>query len=205
MELCKATCKTGKMCSFKAKCGGYCKRHHQEETDCSICLEQTNETVSINCKHKFHKGCITEWITRGHRTCPLCRSEISLKTIISFGITIDTRIETIRMAEIFLIGRTCDDMSLLERYVHVIYYDISSVLQSEVMCRYKVIEFIRRRVKTKKGEKEAEKLKNEIEQINVWIKKTEDIIITVVNEIVENIVQLMIAYMKKLHHWDNLT
>jgi len=87
----------------------------------------------------------------------------------------------------------------------VIHYDISSVLQSEVMCRYKVIEFIRRRVKTKKGEKEAEKLKNEIEQINVWIKKTEDIIITVVNEIVENIVQLMIAYMKKLHHWDNLT
>jgi hypothetical protein len=203
MELCKAICKNGKACSFKAKCGGHCKRHHKEGTECSICLEKTNETVSITCKHTFHKDCISEWITRGHRTCPLCRGAISVKSMLSIGIKLDTRVETIRSAELYLLGRTCDETPLLDRYRHVLQYDIASILESEVLCRYKVIEFLNRRVKTKKGEKEKEKLKNEIEQINVWINSTK-IAFTFVDDTVENIVALMIQYLGHLHRWDNL-
>ena len=204
MERCKAICKNGRSCSFKAKCGGHCKRHYKEETECSICLEKTNETVSIACNHTFHKRCIEEWTTRGHRTCPLCRGDISIKTLLSIGIKLDTRIETIREAELYLIGRTCDDISLVDRYRNVIQYDIASILHSEVLCRYKVIEFLNRRVKTKRGSKEKEKLINEIEQINVWINSTTNVI-TIVDDTVENIVKIMIEYLGHLHRWDYLT
>lgn len=43
---------------------------------CSICIEPLKEDViSLNCKHKYHKGCIKEWLTINN-LCPLCRNEI---------------------------------------------------------------------------------------------------------------------------------
>ena len=43
---------------------------------CSICIEPLKEDViSLNCKHKYHKGCIKEWLTINN-SCPLCRNEI---------------------------------------------------------------------------------------------------------------------------------
>ncbi len=50
---------------------------------CAICLEDCEsniESVSLqNCKHTFHIHCINSWLTK-KRSCPLCRSKVSLST-----------------------------------------------------------------------------------------------------------------------------
>ena len=41
-------------------------------SDCAICLEiNDSESIFLNCNHKFHKNCITEWLNI-KPTCPLC-------------------------------------------------------------------------------------------------------------------------------------
>ncbi|EOY34177.1 Uncharacterized protein TCM_041929 [Theobroma cacao] len=46
-------------------------------TECAICLEEFEEEdnwrVLFQCKHKFHKLCIHQWLVK-HENCPLCRS-----------------------------------------------------------------------------------------------------------------------------------
>lgn len=45
--------------------------------NCSICLDEfTNDkkTTTLNCNHKFHYICVTEWINTKH-TCPICRND----------------------------------------------------------------------------------------------------------------------------------
>ena len=40
---------------------------------CSICFENMlNDIYRLDCAHRFHKQCVTEWLTR-KQTCPLCR------------------------------------------------------------------------------------------------------------------------------------
>lgn len=204
MELCKATCKTGKSCTYRAKCDGYCGIHHKTAQDCPICLEKTTDIVRITCNHAFHKACIGEWIHRGNRTCPVCRDDITTQTIASIGVFIDSRMETIRMAELYIVGYTSDEMSLLTRYRKMINYDLATVLQAEIICRNQIIEFITKRMKLKIAIKEAEKLKKEVDQITVWLKNT-DIEITYVGKTVEEIVKLMITYLKYLQNWDYIT
>ena len=51
------------------------------ETECSICREavvpRTTGSTEMTCGHKFHLGCISDWLTRGHgpKSCPLCRTD----------------------------------------------------------------------------------------------------------------------------------
>jgi hypothetical protein len=51
------------------------------ETDCSICREavvpRATGSTEMTCGHKFHPGCISDWLTRGHgpKSCPLCRTD----------------------------------------------------------------------------------------------------------------------------------
>ena len=40
-------------------------------TDCCICFDEKSDCIT-NCKHQFHKSCITTWI-RTNASCPLCR------------------------------------------------------------------------------------------------------------------------------------
>lgn len=47
------------------------------EIDCSVCLDQGNECVSLRCGHSFHKMCITTWL-KTSLTCPVCRSNVYL-------------------------------------------------------------------------------------------------------------------------------
>ena len=48
----------------------------EEGRTCSICLcEAPPERVILNCGHKFHEGCVKEWMGRARLArCPLCRS-----------------------------------------------------------------------------------------------------------------------------------
>ena len=49
---------------------------------CTICLEDesTDWILIMKCSHEFHQGCIMRWYKKQH-TCPMCRSEITLKYI----------------------------------------------------------------------------------------------------------------------------
>jgi len=88
-----------KQCSFKGKCDGYCKRHHnslqkikntgkvKDENfikghNCSICLEEIKEAkhcYQTSCQHYFHQQCIKEWFKtfKNNKSpkCPLCRCQ----------------------------------------------------------------------------------------------------------------------------------
>lgn len=48
----------------------------EEEADCSICFEKIEageKIYNIPCKHIFHKECMTKWIDRRKKSCPMCR------------------------------------------------------------------------------------------------------------------------------------
>ena len=47
--------------------------------DCAICFEPMTSSDDLvrcerTCKNQFHSDCMDQWITRGSKTCPLCRS-----------------------------------------------------------------------------------------------------------------------------------
>ena len=53
--------------------------------NCSICLDLMHEklyTIELECKHRFHAGCILKWVTQ-NQCCPLCRSTISKDLILT--------------------------------------------------------------------------------------------------------------------------
>lgn len=45
---------------------------------CSICLDPILHEKQLDCKHSFHEKCITDWISSGKNTCPVCRDVIKL-------------------------------------------------------------------------------------------------------------------------------
>ena len=55
-----------------------CNFINNEETNCSICLEN-KELIELECTHVYHKECIIEWINQSMLTskkCPVCRHDI---------------------------------------------------------------------------------------------------------------------------------
>lgn len=199
VEICKGTCRNGKACIYKAKCDGYCKLHHKPKTECSICLEETNDCVNLACRHTFHVGCIKEWITRGNRTCPVCRGAITIKTLNSIGITPDMRAEAIREAELFITGALNDNLSLKERYIQC-FYIIKTVLYTEVTLRENIIKFLKVRVRTKKGEKECEALEREIKLICKLMVNANTTINDVTNETAK-LLTTMVMNVERLFGW----
>lgn len=50
-----------------------------EDMTCSICLVDSEgpiEWTTLNCNHKFHKECISQWL-HINSICPICRQEIN--------------------------------------------------------------------------------------------------------------------------------
>lgn len=48
--------------------------------NCSICLapfEDDSEVAAMQCKHKFHRSCISRWLSECRKTCPLCGKDAS--------------------------------------------------------------------------------------------------------------------------------
>ena len=60
---------------------------------CSICYESLeNDTIQIECGHKYHTNCIVKWFRTGHKNCPLCNDT----TIDVENISYFTKVETIK-------------------------------------------------------------------------------------------------------------
>jgi len=49
------------------------------DNNCSICFEPmvNNVATALPCGHRFHKGCIQNWLSRSQGKCSLCRSVIT--------------------------------------------------------------------------------------------------------------------------------
>jgi len=49
------------------------------DNNCSICFEPMIENVAtaLPCGHRFHKGCIQNWLSRSQGKCSLCRSVVT--------------------------------------------------------------------------------------------------------------------------------
>lgn len=50
---------------------------------CIICLDllqknNTTEYIIMDCKHKYHQKCLSEWF-KIHLTCPICRADVILE------------------------------------------------------------------------------------------------------------------------------
>ncbi|CAI0399377.1 unnamed protein product [Linum tenue] len=46
---------------------------------CAICLERfevSGEAIRLRCGHLYHRDCIGNWLQKGKRQCPVCRSQI---------------------------------------------------------------------------------------------------------------------------------
>lgn len=50
---------------------------------CAICLDDSDRqaqgtvrTVQLPCGHRFHRGCIRQWLRRGKPACPLCQWDV---------------------------------------------------------------------------------------------------------------------------------
>ena len=59
------------------------KESEEDARDCAVCLEafvvgQFSQALR-NCTHKFHLGCIREWLSRQHLNCPSCREPVSVR------------------------------------------------------------------------------------------------------------------------------
>ena len=46
--------------------------------NCTICMSEPHDPVSVVCGHVYCKQCITQWITSCKATCPLCNATISV-------------------------------------------------------------------------------------------------------------------------------
>lgn len=47
------------------------------DDECAVCLDglQGMSVRTLRCGHRFHTGCIDEWVIRGNNECPLCKFE----------------------------------------------------------------------------------------------------------------------------------
>jgi len=44
--------------------------------ECPVCLENNN-LCKLSCTHHICNNCLSEWLSRNHNSCPLCRNKIS--------------------------------------------------------------------------------------------------------------------------------
>jgi len=55
-----------------------------QQDKCSICmskLEKGDTILDIECKHKFHTECLTEYLEKYNHICPICRQDIGKSKI----------------------------------------------------------------------------------------------------------------------------
>ncbi|KAK6804891.1 hypothetical protein RDI58_002675 [Solanum bulbocastanum] len=57
----------------------HCGTNDGEEIICVICQceYENDETIgTLECQHEYHESCIKEWLLKGKRSCPICRSSV---------------------------------------------------------------------------------------------------------------------------------
>ncbi|KAE8704276.1 putative E3 ubiquitin-protein ligase XERICO [Hibiscus syriacus] len=64
-----------------------CKHDSGDDDDeCAICLckiDEDDEIRELRCDHLFHKVCLDRWIGYRRSTCPICRSSLTPRQLVS--------------------------------------------------------------------------------------------------------------------------
>lgn len=61
------------------KTTNHCVNKVDSEEICSICLSDyvNDDTIgTLSCGHEYHANCIQQWLLRGKKNCPICRSSV---------------------------------------------------------------------------------------------------------------------------------
>ena len=75
---------SGKRCKIKNE--NFC---HFHKKNCSICFEENQPEIKLNCGHSFCKDCTNRWLIR-NPNCPNCRTECTQEELIlanNYGFT----------------------------------------------------------------------------------------------------------------------
>lgn len=92
---CQAMLKDGRQCS-RVFCMSYnnqlfCKTHYNvmkkkevKDDACAVCLEsmQKGPIMTLGCGHNFHKRCLTLWCHQNKDSCPLCRTQLDVNSLL---------------------------------------------------------------------------------------------------------------------------
>ncbi|KAE8731484.1 putative E3 ubiquitin-protein ligase XERICO [Hibiscus syriacus] len=57
-----------------------------EVEECAICLckiDEDDEIPELRCDHLFHKVCLDRWVGYRRSTCPICRSSLTPRQLVS--------------------------------------------------------------------------------------------------------------------------
>jgi len=84
-------------CKNSVLMDGFCSRHLKQK--CSICWENVPSTNSakhkrLKCGHAFHFDCILKWFKTSDE-CPVCRSNCSNDSLITFRNDIEDKMRKI--------------------------------------------------------------------------------------------------------------
>ena len=57
---------------------------NEEAKECPICKEPGMDVCLRECLHRFHRGCISEWIQsrKENSDCPICRQPIDEERVV---------------------------------------------------------------------------------------------------------------------------
>lgn len=81
MPRCNARTQRGTRC--RGHCSNGLNTCHIHADECPICLSGLaygDDCSTLTCGHKFHAGCIYNWLDRDHR-CPVCRTALRKPTL----------------------------------------------------------------------------------------------------------------------------
>ncbi|GMJ04897.1 hypothetical protein HRI_004158900 [Hibiscus trionum] len=57
-----------------------------DDVECAICLckiDEDDEIRELRCDHLFHKVCLDRWVGYRRSTCPICRSSLTPRQLVS--------------------------------------------------------------------------------------------------------------------------
>jgi hypothetical protein len=65
------------------------------DDDCIICTEALKNARKLECNHSFHLICLSKWIEKGNKNCPICRKDINISmnnsSIWAYGFRLESR------------------------------------------------------------------------------------------------------------------
>lgn len=164
MATCTGQYRDGRPCAYRAKRDGRCLVHAGQQ-ECPVCYSGAGATVSLACRHAFHRACIAPWLVANNLTCPVCRAAVGPDVLKRLGIRVDRRLEMMSEIEKGLFDNAFPMDDLGERFVRC-YTVILRTFMQETILRSNIIGYLKKRSKNTRDAVRA--LRDEMRKIKAW-------------------------------------